>query len=284
MKKVLVTGGNGFIGQALCRRLESKCSVISLNREQCDIEDGGVFQKMDKVDHVFHLASRTFVPDSWDEPTKFLTTNVIGTANVLEYCKSFKIPLTYVSAYIYGSQEKLPIKEDSQIKPNNPYALSKFLAEQICHFYAEYHNLNITIIRPFNVYGPGQKGHFLIPKIIDLIKKNETIELLDLTPKRDYIFIDDVVDALMQSFELQLSGCHVFNIGSGISLSVEEVVEQIQRVYGSRLEVKSSNQPRDEEMNNVIADVSKSSTLLKWQPVTSFDVGIGKIISGLSED
>ena len=136
--------------------------------------------------------------------------------------------------------------------------------------------MNITIIRPFNIYGPGQPIHFLIPKIIDMVKRKVKIELFDLAPKRDYIFIDDVVDALVKTLKLKLPGFNVFNIGSGKSLSVQEVVECIQAAAGTNLEVISKEQQRKEELDNVVADISNSLVNLKWAPFTEFELGIKK--------
>jgi GDP-4-dehydro-6-deoxy-D-mannose reductase len=278
MSVVLVTGANGFIGNSLCERLKSFHQVITLDRSKGDITSYDTFRNLDKVDYVFHLAARTFVPDSWNETTDFLKSNIIGTANVLDYCKSKNIPMTFVSAYIYGKPESLPIKEDSIVKPNNPYALSKYMAEQLCSFYSTFHNLNITVIRPFNIYGPGQPKHFLIPKIVNMVRKKVQIELFDLSPKRDYIYIDDVVDALVKTLELKLPGYNVFNIGSGKSLSVKEVVESVQNIAGTNLEVISTDMQRKEELDDVYADISNSVEKLHWAPKTEFHIGIKQTI------
>ena len=278
MSTVLVIGANGFIGKSLCERLKPYHQVITLDRSKGDITNYDTFRNLDKVDYVFHLAARTFVPDSWNETTDFLNSNIIGTANVLDFCKSKNIPMTFVSAYIYGKPESLPIREDSFVKPNNPYALSKYMAEQLCSFYSTFHNLNITVIRPFNIYGPGQPKHFLIPKIVDMVKKKVQIELYDLSPKRDYIYIDDVVDALIKTLELKLHGYNVFNIGSGNSLSVKEVVDCIQSISGTSLSVLSKEVQRKEELDNVFADISQSLNKLNWMPRTKFHEGIKKMI------
>ena len=278
MSTVLVTGANGFLGKSLCERLKSYHKVIILDRSNGEITSYDTFRNLDKVDYVFHLAARTFVPDSWYEATDFFNSNIIGTANVLDFCRSKDIPMTFVSAYIYGRPESLPIKEDSIVKPNNPYALSKFLAEQLCSFYSTFHNLNIAVIRPFNIYGPGQPKHFLIPKIVNMVKNNVQIEVIDLSPKRDYIYIEDVVDALVKTLELKLPGYNVFNIGSGKSLSVKEVVESVQKIAGTNLEVISADLQRREELDDVYADISHSIEKLHWAPRTEFHIGIKRMI------
>jgi nucleoside-diphosphate-sugar epimerase len=152
------------------------------------------------------------------------------------------------------------------------------MAEQLCSFYSTFHNLNITVIRPFNIYGPGQPKHFLIPKIVNMVRKKVQIELFDLSPKRDYIYIDDVVDALVKTLELKLPGYNVFNIGSGKSLSVKEVVESVQNIAGTNLEVISTDMQRKEELDDVYADISNSVEKLHWAPKTEFHIGIKQTI------
>ena len=128
--------------------------------------------------------ARTFVPDSWDDPQAFCQTNVLGTVNVLEFCRKKRIPMTYVSAYVYGHPDSLPIARDSAIRPSNPYALTKRLAEEACEFYASAYDLPVTTIRPFNVYGIGQAEHFLIPAIISqALDSGEKIVVKDLAPE-----------------------------------------------------------------------------------------------------
>lgn len=280
MSRILVTGAKGFIGQALCKRLAKDHDLITLDRSKGDITDPKIFLNVESVDHVFHLAARTFIPDSWQETTEFLNSNVIGTANVLDFCKRVNASLTFVSAYIYGKPETLPIKEDTLPRPNNPYALSKYISEQVCHFYANYHNLDITIIRPFNIYGPGQPKHFLIPKIVNLVKNGQDIELFDLVPKRDYVFIDDLVDALIKTSKLKLQGFNVFNIGSGKSISVQDVVDVIQEIAGTSLDVTCKEQKRLQDLDDVVADISESFMKLKWIPITGFKEGIKKTLNG----
>lgn len=230
-----------------------------------------------EIDFVFHLAGRTYVPDAWHEPADFQRVNVTGTLNVLELCRARGIPMTYVSAYVYGIPARLPISEDDRAVPNNPYALSKLMAESLCRFYADFFDVPVTIIRPFNIYGFGQKGHFLIPEIISQVKAGQSIHLKDLTPRRDYIYLDDLVDALMLTL-VSKPGCHVFNIGNGSSLSVAEIVEVIQKAAGTSLPVVSENQPRVNEISDVYADIGKASKELRWRPRHSFEEGIRKMM------
>lgn len=279
MSKVLITGSSGFIGKKLCSLLEKNHELIRLSSADGDISDPSLFKNIEKVDYVFHLAARSFVPASWKETTDFIDANVLGTTNVLEFCRRTEASITFVSSYVYGPPEHLPIKENHPVKPNNPYALSKVLAEQVCKFYSEFHGTPVTIIRPFNIYGPGQSDVFLIPKIIDQIKRNNKIELMDLSPKRDYVFLDDFLNALILTLQNREKRYKVFNVGSGVSYSVKEVVDIIQKVAKTELEVISLEKPRNEELNNVYADITSIKNDLNWYPTISLKKGIEKIFS-----
>jgi nucleoside-diphosphate-sugar epimerase len=283
MKKILVTGAGGFIGQRLVEALQgASYKVVALTSGDGDITDPKTLKVFydDHIDFVFHLASRTFVPDAWKSPADFQQVNVTGTLNVLELCRAEKIPLTFVSAYLYGMPSSLPVKEEDALCPNNPYALSKAMAETLCRFYAEHYDVPVTIIRPFNIYGPGQKGHFLIPEIIDQVRANKRIHLKDLAPRRDYLYLDDLIEALMSTLE-SVPGCRIFNIGSGSSLSVAEIVDAIQSVAGTSLPVISENMPRKNEIPDVYADISKAQHSLLWKPNYTFEQGIAAIFSDM---
>src|SRR3989304_7128977 len=195
--KILITGSSGFIGKNLKEALLQKDFLIEeFNSAQGDIASTKLNFK--DVSHVFHLAGKSFVPDSWKNPEEFNRVNIDGTANVLKFCKESGASFTFVSSYVYGIPERLPISEMHQIKPSNPYAKSKRKAEKFCLFYAKSYKLPVTIIRPFNIYGKHQPEHFLIPEIIKQLNDNSLpeITLQDLKPKRDYLYMDDFISAI----------------------------------------------------------------------------------------
>ena len=111
---------------------------------------------MQGIRHVFHLAAKTFVPHSWQDPRPFYEVNVLGTLNVLEHCCRHGARLTLVSSYVYGVPQHLPIREDHPLSAFNPYSQTKILAETVARFYEQHHGLPLVIVRPFNLYGPGQ--------------------------------------------------------------------------------------------------------------------------------
>lgn len=280
MSRVLVTGATGFIGRALSAKLEEQgFDVVPLGSVDGDITRAETLTKLADVDvsHVFHLAGKTYVPDSWVHPEEFYRTNVLGTTNLLEFCKSHGISMTFVSAYVYGHPEILPIKENSRVRPSNPYALSKRLAEEACEFYADTHGLAIAAIRPFNVYGAGQDGKFLIPSIIRQALFEEKIVVQDLVPRRDYVFLDDLVAALLATISPP-KGYGVYNVGSGYSLSVSEVIDIVQDVAQTNKEIVSEKNVRSNELMDVVADISKIQCEFGWKPQYSFREGIARMI------
>jgi len=281
VSKILVTGASGFIGRALTARLKAEgMDVVPVDSTDGDIASRKTLAKFEheNIAHVFHLAGKTFVPDSWDDPQAFCQVNVLGTVNILEFCRKRKIPMTYVSAYVYGHPDSLPIGENSAIRPSNPYALTKRMAEEACEFYASAYELPVATIRPFNVYGIGQAENFLIPAIISqALDDAENIVVKDLVPKRDYVYLEDLVTALLATLAKQ-GGYRVYNIGSGISLSVQEVIDVIQRIADTHKRVVCDNVTRANELMDVVADISKAGNELGWQPEFSFHSGIENII------
>ncbi len=280
MASVLVTGASGFIGRALVMALKQQGhDVVAMSSSDGDVSDPLTWQQWPRVNHLFHLAGRSYVPDSWLEPETFVKTNYHGTWNALEFCRRNGADITYVSGYVYGIPEFLPITEDHPINPNNPYALSKFLAEEACRFYANVHSMNVTIVRPFNVYGLGQRKEFLIPEIIAQVISGKQIRLKDLKPRRDYVYLDDLVEALCRTMKLCKS-LNILNIGSGMSCSVAEIVDAVQKVAGTGLEVFSEERVRKQEIPETIADISKAYRLLGWKPQLSFQQGIAQVFKG----
>ncbi len=283
-KNILITGSKGFIGKALLQKFQ--CQFPDYVTFGLDIDDGDIVTispGFNKIDHVIHLAARIFIPDSWEEPLNFYRTNVLGTNNILEYCRKLKAPLTYISAYVYGDPEMLPIPENHPLKPNSPYMHSKVLAESLCKFYSEYYNLSITVLRPFNLYGPNQAVHFLIPHIIKqlLNKKLNSITVKDIRPKRDYLYIDDLLDAIILSIN-PIKKFEFYNVGYGQSYSIMEIIRYLMEITGHHKEVISENKIRKNEILDVTADIKKIKDDLSWEPKTSLKEGLKKTVESFT--
>lgn len=283
MSKVLVTGASGFIGKHLVPKLSScQHDIIEVSSSAGDIADKDTWSHFEPAEVLVHLAGSTFVPDSWKDPHGFLETNFIGTVCALDYCRQHNTRLVYLSSYLYGNPGKLPIPESAQLVANNPYALSKKLAEEVCKFYADIFGVKSTIFRPFNVYGPGQSAQFLIPSLIDQVIAGNGISVKDLEPRRDYIYIDDLVDAILKAVDTPLD-FEIFNIGMGVSYSVAELIDIIQNIKGRDLLVRSASERRPEEIMDTQADIAKALEILGWSPKYSLRSGLEKMF-GYSDD
>ena len=278
MNRVLVTGADGFIGKNLIPRLmDVNYSIIEKYLDNGDIADERTWSEFPTSDVVIHLAARTFVPDSWTDTYDFLRCNLLGTIAALDYCRKNSSKLILLSSYLYGTPTELPIKENAALIPTNPYALSKKLAEEACQFYSDNYGVKVVILRPFNIYGPKQSESFLIQSVISQIRASHTINVKDLEPRRDYVYIDDVASAILKAIEYD-TDFDTFNIGSGKSYSVANVIDILQEIMTSSLPVVSSNERRQNEIMETVAAIEKAKKYLDWEPEINLVAGLNNII------
>lgn len=279
MTSILVTGASGFIGRNLVTQLRN-ChnKVTEVNSLHGDIADQITWEGFESADVLVHLAGSTFVPDSWSRPADFLKVNLMGTVHALDYCRMYGSKLVYLSSYMYGNADELPIPETAPLMVSNPYALSKKLAEDVCRFYADFYNLKIIILRPFNVYGPGQNPQFLIPSLMNQACNDTSIKVKDLEPKRDYIYVDDLVGAIIKAIDIDID-FDIFNIGTGASYAVSELIEKIQSIQKTNHPVCTEGERRVGEIMDTKADISKAKTILGWMPKYSLFTGLKKMIN-----
>lgn len=275
MQKILITGVNGFVGSHLSNLLKSKSFDIinpgtSDKLNFCDWES---VKNIPKSDIIVHLASKNFVPDSFKEPLSFYNNNLLSTLNILEKAKIDDSKVIYFSSYIYGTPLYLPIDENHTKQQTNPYNQSKLICEELCEAYNRDFGVPVTIFRPFNIYGPGQNSSFLIPTIISQIN-SEFIRLNDSRPKRDFLFIDDVIEAVFLSILNEKPSFKIYNLGSGVSTSVRDVVNLIIKLTNSKARVCFSDQIRQGEILDTVADISKVKNELNWEPKISIGEGI----------
>ena len=271
---VIVTGASGFIGRALVVRLKSLgYKVVEFNHSDGDIVDKTLFSALPKASHVIHLAGRHFVPDSWSEPLEFLRVNLLGTQNIIDHCLKHGSKLIFSSAYLYGVPDYNPIAEDHPVTSNNPYALSKYFGEQLIKFFCDYKGLNATTLRLFNVYGDGQNIDYLIPSVLSQVAAGHDIKVNNLLPSRDYVYVEDVVTSIILAMESSHK-YKVFNIGSGTSYSVEELIDIIKKVTESDAKVISREQYRENEVMDVVADTRRAQEILHWTPKYTLEQGL----------
>ena len=287
-KKILVTGSSGFVGKGLVEELKRQdADVLTLtdhDGRRIDIRDQqrveAIINKIRNIDIdiVYHLAAITSVPFSFENPGETYDVNVLGTLNILELCRSCNADkIVFASSYVYGQPQYLPIDEKHPLQPTNPYARSKILGEELCRAYNTDFGVKCIILRPFNIYGVGQSKNFLIPSIIAQLRYGK-IELKDPEPKRDFIYISDVIDAYIKAGEFN-GDFDVFNIGYGKSYSVKEIVDKIIYLYGKDVKVKYSGERRKNEIMDTIADVKKAKEKVGWKPRVEIDNGLSNLLN-----
>jgi GDP-4-dehydro-6-deoxy-D-mannose reductase len=278
MFKILVTGAKGFIGRQLIPVIGNpETQIFPMDFENGNISIKATWESFPIAHKVIHLAGKSFVPDSWNDPSSFFNCNLLGTIEALNYCRKNNASLIFLSSYMYGNQEKQPISETAQLIANNPYALSKKQSEEACKFYSEHFGVSVTILRLFNVYGPGQPENFLIPFIISQAKNGKCIQVKDLEPKRDFVYVADVARAISLASKLS-DGYNVINIGSGKSYSVETVIGLIQDLMRTNLPVYSLNERRKDEILDTVSDISLARKLMGWTPQWTLKDGLSNCL------
>jgi len=282
MRKIAITGSAGFVGSHLLSILEKDNNVelILMDIQSgIDICDWNQIKDI-KADVFIHLANKSYVPDSYKYPLDFYNVNINSTLNILELARINNAKLIYLSSYIYGHPQYLPIDEKHPVSAFNPYAQTKAICESLCEGYSRDFNMPIIIFRPFNIYGKGQNSQFLIPAIIQQIKNNEKIVIKDDRPKRDYIHVSDVVQAicLAMDYIMKSDGLEIYNLGSGISYSVKDVVNVLFELTNTKADYHVSNERRPNEILDTIADVSKIKEKMNWKPEISIIEGLKQCI------
>ena len=271
---ILVTGAGGFIGRHLVNTiLAAGNNVIELNRSHGNVHEPDVFKefKHTEVDHVFHLAASGTINESWSHIPDYIQSIVVGTSRVLEFCVSKKASCTYISSYMYGMPQYLPIDEKHPIDSANPYALAKRLSEDVCRFYAKEFGVKGSILRPFVIFGPGQNDDFLIPTLIRQVLEETEITVNDTSPKkRDYLFITDFCKALLATIQSDRQ-MDAYNIGMGVSYTIPELIGMIQGIAGTNKSIVSRNIVRKNDYPDVVASIQKAKSELNWSPEVSME-------------
>jgi len=210
------------------------------------------------------------VPESFSNPRNFYHANTISTLNALELCRLNKAKFIFLSSYIYGKPKYLPIDEKHIIQSYNPYANSKILCEKLCEGYFQDFKVPVLVLRPFNIFGPGQNSNFLVSSIMQQASTGK-IFVNDLKPKRDYLYIADFVKLLLKIIEKGFNNYSVYNAGSGISASVENIIEIVNKIYQNKNNIHCNNKPREYEIMEIVADISKAKNDFNWAPNYSLE-------------
>ncbi len=295
-KKVLLTGVTGFVGpylvkELLERKARIRVLIMDTARNLTGLQDtittvsgnitypGSLQNIMKDVDMVFHLAAVSNVNYAIAHPRETFETNATGTLNLLEEARKNEVEkFVYISSsHVYGVPQYLPMDEKHPIHPHEPYAASKAAAEMLVNIYGINYGLKTTIIRPFNMYGPGQSEDFIIPSIISQALKKDMIELGNLSPTRDLLFITDAIKGM---FTIAEHGDGIYNLGSGNETSMKEVVETVINIIDPAkkyVSIESRKRSNAVDIPRMCADVSKLKKL-GWSPVVGLKEGLLKTI------
>ncbi len=309
-KDVLVTGAGGFIGSHLTEELVRRgCRVhalvpydesnswgwldtldpdirAALQVSSIDIRDAeGVRRAMENCEVVFHLAALISVQYSYQAPSSYVDVNLNGTLNVLQAARDLNVKkLVHTStSEVYGTALYVPINEDHPLQAQSPYAASKIGADQLALSFYRSFDTPVSIIRPFNTYGPRQSMRAVIPTIITQLAHEDGLKLGTLDAARDFNYVADIVAGFIRMAESENSIGQVINIGSGFDISIRTLVQVIADLMGKSVEIACDSQrvrPEKSEVHRLCAGNKKALELLDWKPRYH---GIEGLKSGLSK-
>lgn len=307
-KKVLVTGAGGFIGSHLAEELVRRgANVRAFVRYRSDGSIGklseiprellkkieifrgdlksidSVKEAMSEIDVVFHLGALISIPHSYVDPGNFFETNVLGTLNILREAKEKKIKKIVITSTseVYGTAEYVPIDEAHVLKPQSPYSASKISADSLTKSFFLSYGLPITIIRPFNTYGPRQSKRSIIPTIVYQALIGDKIRLGTLNTKRDFNYVTDTVDGFIKIAESDQSVGETINICSGNSISIQELITKIEKILSKKLIIETDEKkirPEKSEVMVLQGDNEKAKRILGWESRISLDEGLKKVV------
>ena len=311
MKNLLITGGAGFIGSHLVDRLLTTDvkhitvvddfnnfydpSIKQANiREHLndsryqlsavDIRDQNALQQVfesNNFDCVVHLAARAGVRPSFSEPQLYTETNVNGTLNLLELARQRNIKQFVFgsSSSVYGINAKVPFSEDDPIRqPISPYAATKGAGELLCHTYSHLYGLRCVCLRFFTVYGPRQRPDLAIHKFAKLMAQHKPIPVFgDGSTRRDYTYVDDIIDGVMAAIDYDQSNYEVINLGESRTVELNELISLLEKELDTHA-IIDRQPPQPGDVPQTYADISKARRLLGYQPKTQIEDGLHRFV------
>lgn len=300
--QVLITGGAGFIGSRLANALDRQGHYVrvldnlssgdpeslarSINVNRGDVSDiPKLWSLLYGIDVVYHLAARVSVPASVLYPREYNEVNVGGTVALLEACRDVKVKRVVFgsSATVYGKQEIQPVSEQMWPRPEVPYAVSKLAAEQYLFTVGRTSGFETVALRIFNAYGPGQHMPPAHPPVVpqfmhQTIGRGSLVVAGDGTQTRDFVYVDDVVEALISAGTIPGIDHKIINVGSGTETSINELIRLIGLTVGVTPSVLYDGEASG-GLPRLVADISRARQLLKWQPRVDLAGGLKHLYS-----
>ena len=269
-QRILVTGASGFIGRHLCRRFtRERMDYIAFDGDVRSLDD---LLRYENIGTVIHLAARVRGHYTREEIEE---VNVGGTENVLRFACERNAEVIHASSYLYASAGDLPLSEDTATTYWNHYSFTKWQAEQLFMQYQKEHGLSALVLRIFNAYGPEQQLGYLVPDLLDGLKK-EHLKLKNTSPRRDFIHVDDIVELIVRGSRGSWSGFEVVNVGTGVGHSVLETIKLIVALTGREVPIESDDKPV--AIGCAIADISKAKQMFDWSPKITLSDGLRGIL------
>lgn len=299
--KVLITGGAGFIGSHLANQLHQRGHYVrvlddlssgnpanllpGINFNRGDVRDiPKLWSLLQGVDVVYHLAARVSVPASILYPREYNDVNVGGTVSLLEACRDVNVKRVILgsSATVYGDESVQPVNESMPTRPAVPYAVSKLAAEHYLFNLGQLCGFETVALRIFNAYGPGQPlppAHApVIPQFVHQIAGSGSVVIFgDGSQTRDFVYIDDVVEALISAAQVTGVDRQIINVGSGSEISLNQLVEQIALIVGTKANLLY-NRTASGGIARLVADLSKAKQLLNYIPSIQLELGLRRLI------
>ncbi len=300
--RFLITGGAGFLGTALANRLiQQGHQVRALDDlsagEPSALDSRALFTRGDVrdipklwtllngVDGVYHLAARISAPESVLYPVEYNAVNVGGTVSLMTAVRDAGVKRVILasSGAAYGRQDQQPVREDATMHPDSPYAVSKLASEFYLHSIGALWKIETVVLRIFNAYGPRQPlppAHApVIPRFLKQIMTGGSVVIFgDGKQTRDFVYIDDVVDALASAATAERVNRAIINIGSGQEISIAQLVDKMERVTG-REAYRLFNAEGESGVPRLVADVRLAGEWLKWKPRVSLDEGLMRMLA-----
>jgi len=299
--KFLVTGGAGFLGTALANQLATDGHTVNVlddlsKGDASDLHPDVAFTKGDvdnipllwsllqEVDCVYHLAARVSVAQSMLHPRDYNRVNVGGTVSLMEAMRDTGVRRVVFtsSGAIYGRQPDQPVHETNAPHPDSPYAVSKWSAEQYIHTIGELWQIETVALRIFNAYGPRQSlpiSHApVVPRFMQQAATGGSIVLFgNGAQSRDFVYVTDVVNAMISAATAQKVNRQVINIGSGVETTIDELVTEIEKVTGKSVN-RLLNREKTGGVPRLVADISRARSLLDFEPVVSLPEGLERML------
>jgi UDP-glucose 4-epimerase len=287
-QRVLVTGSRGFIGSNLIKKLGEKIQIVTMDHDdnrRIDILDRNALDTISDIDVIIHLASKTSIPKSVIDPYDTYLTNIMGTLNILDLARRNNIhKIINISTFVYGKPLYFPIDEKHPINPHSPYTKSKLIAEKLCEYYAGDYDIDIVTLRPFYIYGPNMNKNSFIPSIIRDIHQSGKVILSNRNTKRDFLHVDDFVALVYKILYNFPAGYKIYNVGSGNSYSLEEVIEHIKKILEIQVDIEYSRSIRPDDIMEMVADITLLKNLFDWKPLLDIESGLRLTLDEVSHN